>query len=306
MAAPTSYSDDLPLPLPLALSPSDSSELSLLNPDYLTSKTIAQLRTKFVEESQLVLGKFLREDVTAELESLIRDVDTDGEAGRRGAEVGGRTVSLIPSMDLGEGNGWELVGPPHIQRFLALSASSKTSRLSELLLSVHNMILSSAFRAFLASITSVLPLSHTTHVRRFRPGLDYTLARGEPESGDHRLDVGLGLSPEPKKAEDSILWDEGEVGGWEFWLATEEGGDEATYGGGGGAKKDEEEEDEGPLLALQPAWNTLTLVLRDPGVLKFVKYVSARAPASRWDVGGEWEIAMVEEDEEAEEETKDE
>ncbi|KAK4698313.1 hypothetical protein P7C70_g7967, partial [Phenoliferia sp. Uapishka_3] len=97
-------------------------------------------------------------------------------------------------------------------------------------------------------------------------------------------------------------------------------GDEATYGAGGGGKKDtgekvggengeeedeeeeDEDEDEGPLLAIEPSWNTLNLVLRDPGVMKFVKYVSAKAPGSRWDVGGEWEVSQIEEDDEDEDE----
>lgn len=116
------------------------------------------------------------------------------------------------------------------------------------------------------------------------------------------------------------MWEEGECGGWEMWLATEEGGDEATYGDGGkektgtpavegeaegekaegAAEEEEDEEDDGPLLALRPGWNSLHLVLRDPGVLKFVKYLSATAPGSRWDVGGEWEVRMVKEEEEEE------
>lgn len=44
------------------------------------------------------------------------------------------------------------------------------------------------------------------------------------------------------------------------------------------------------------AFNKLLLVLRDPGVMKFVKYLSNAAPGSRWDVGGEWEVAILEED----------
>jgi hypothetical protein len=28
--------------------------------------------------------------------------------------------------------------------------------------------------------------------------------------------------------------------------------------------------------------------------MRFVKYLSAAAPGSRWDVGGEWEVGMLE------------
>jgi len=54
-----------------------------------------------------------------------------------------------------------------------------------------------------------------------------------------------------------------------------------------------DEEDSGTLLTVQAGFNKLLLVLRDVGVLRFVKYVSAEAPGSRWDIYGEWEVGMV-------------
>lgn len=59
---------------------------------------------------------------------------------------------------------------------------------------------------------------------------------------------------------------------------------------------DEDDEDESTLLATQPGFNKLLLVLRDERVMRFVKYVSAAAPGSRWDICGEYEVGMVEED----------
>ena len=38
------------------------------------------------------------------------------------------------------------------------------------------------------------------------------------------------------------------------------------------------------MLNVSAAANTLSLVLRDEGLMRFVKYVSASAPGSRWDV----------------------
>jgi len=58
--------------------------------------------------------------------------------------------------------------------------------------------------------------------------------------------------------------------------------------------EDEEDDDGSALLTVQPGFNRLLLVLRDPGVLRFVKYVSAMAPGSRWDISGEWEVGQVE------------
>jgi hypothetical protein len=60
---------------------------------------------------------------------------------------------------------------------------------------------------------------------------------------------------------------------------------------------DEEEDDDGTLLSVQPGFNRLLLVLRDEGVMRFVKYVSAAAEGSRWDVCGEFEVGIIDVDE---------
>lgn len=321
-------------------SPSDLDSLRpFLNPAYLTSKILTLLRTQFIEQSHLVLADFLHPSIATELEGLIRARDAEMEKGpRRGMIVNGQKVDRIPPHTAGEDaeTGWQVVGPPHLQRYLALSTSAPASvnadadRLSTLLRQIHSLFTSPAFASLLASLTSLLPTAYTTSIRRFRPGLDYTLARGEAASdpdAQAKLDVGLGLTPRCTEEKDREVWEAGEAGGWDIWLANEEGGDEATYGGGGGSgdkkamekgngaeeqeekaaateQEQQEEEDEddedGPLLALEPDWNRLHLVLRDPGVLSFVKYVSARAPASRWDVVGEWQVQGIEEEEEEE------
>ena len=61
----------------------------------------------------------------------------------------------------------------------------------------------------------------------------------------------------------------------------------------------DEDEDDATLLTVQPGFNHLLLVLRDEGVMRFVKYVSAAAEGSRWDVCGEYEVGMVEVDDES-------
>ena len=64
---------------------------------------------------------------------------------------------------------------------------------------------------------------------------------------------------------------------------------------------EDEDEEDGTLLTVQPGFNRLLLVLRDEGVMRFVKYVSAAAEGSRWDICGEFEIGMEQEDSSAEE-----
>jgi len=65
---------------------------------------------------------------------------------------------------------------------------------------------------------------------------------------------------------------------------------------GNGEVDSDEEDDDGTLLTVQPGFNHLLLVLRDEGVMRFVKYVSGAAEGSRWDVCGEYEVGMVEVD----------
>lgn len=281
------------------------------------------------------MSDFLSPTIATELESLIKAKDLEVEKGRRGVEVNGKKVNLIPEHATGESSeqGWTVVGPPHLQRYLSLLPSkteSAAGRLETMLRDIQALFQSNAFATLLACLTSLLPVAHTTNVRRFRPGLDYTLARGEPagQEGDDegegpqaKLDVGLNLTPKQEKEEDQEIWEGGEAGAWDIWLVGDEGGDEATYGGGGGAAKEKseepkgdgeapegaaeqeeemEEEEDSTLLSLEPTFNRLHLVLRDPGVLGFVKYVSAKAPGSRWDVNGEWDIRGIEEEEDGE------
>ena len=138
--------------------------------------------------------------------------------------------------------GWKLVGPPHKVRYLSLLPPDGAAAtdpdpatdehtaitplqaelsLTDLLRTIHTKLLaSSAFRAWLALVSSLLPLSHAIGVRRFRPGLDYTLATGESET---RLDVVLDLTPgvteqdKGKQAEEDT-WESGRWGGWQVSL----------------------------------------------------------------------------------------
>lgn len=61
-------------------------------------------------------------------------------------------------------------------------------------------------------------------------------------------------------------------------------------------KASKEDEDDSVLFSMPAAWNRFSIVLRDSGVLKFVKYVSQSAKGDRWDVIGEWGVADDEEE----------
>ncbi len=56
------------------------------------------------------------------------------------------------------------------------------------------------------------------------------------------------------------------------------------------------DDDEGVLFSATAGWNSLSVVLRDEGVLRFTKYVSRAAKGDRWDVMGECEVRHDEDD----------
>jgi hypothetical protein len=60
------------------------------------------------------------------------------------------------------------------------------------------------------------------------------------------------------------------------------------------------DEDDGILFSTQAGWNRLSIVLRDSGTLKFVKYVSAAAQGDRWDITGEIGVEFEDDDEDEE------
>ncbi|KAF3348923.1 Pyrroline-5-carboxylate reductase [Verticillium dahliae VDG2] len=90
-----------------------------------------------------------------------------------------------------------------------------------------------------------------------------------------------------------------EVGGHEVYMAGDDEEDDDDDGGADEqAKKDKNDAavykssgDEDNILFFQAAaWNKMTLVLRDSGALKFVKYVSRSAPGDRWDVSANFDV----------------
>lgn len=111
-------------------------------------------------------------------------------------------------------------------------------------------------------------------VRRFRPGLDYTVAHYGGLTKDPRLDVVLCFVND-----ESYDWGDGECGGFEAYLLAdeEEDGPAEVY-------RQVQDDDTG-VLNVSPQFNSLNIVLRDEGLMRFVKYLSSSAPGSRWDIG---------------------
>ncbi|KAG1752418.1 nuclear protein [Suillus paluster] len=301
-----------------------------LNPVYLQTRTMKALMARFVAESHIELHHFLSASLVLKLEPDLRGADqADGLDG-------GTRQGKVPPHSAGVSGAWSPRGPPHKWRYCTLQNTTEPPRESDAILRQlqDEVFPSEAFRAWLSALTKLLPLSYAVEARRFRPGLDYTLATSEGD--ESRLDVVLGLTPKAEVEENEIRsngkskaneddkephgWQAGEWGGWECYMAPhDEEDDPAVYRSGSSKKsqannasgsqdhddatetgEQEDEEDESTLLTVQPGFNRLLLVLRDEGVMRFVKYVSAAAAGSRWDICGEFNVGMVQDGEDDE------
>lgn len=190
------------------LSETDLAELaSFLNPAYLQRQTVLALAEKFASDSSIELHKFLKEDLATRLATLLREADTADS-------LGWPRPSVIPSHTSGTlSQDWSIKGPPHKHRYCTLS-SEPEGEASQLLHAVRTKIFCSrAFHAWLHAVTTLVPLAYSAEARRFRPGLDYTLARARED--EPRLDVVLGLTPEPLDSKQTESWEDGNWGGWE-------------------------------------------------------------------------------------------
>lgn len=389
------YGAEAPLPGTPLKSDEKAFLSNFINAPYLTEKVQATLFDKFGDESHVLLADFLRKDLAEAIESALRNKDIeDGLAWfEKDTKVGWDSVRVAPHA-IGtadapspseEDKRWELMGPAHRQRFASMRdpvtpASAKigappsslpTSATDLLHILTHTVFPSEAFRHLVANMTQLIPLAgRPIRARRFRPGLDYTLAYSDEEAV---LDLTLTLTPDvlarsraaerkttkpkglagkrakvppPPPAAKGVLgredikkleamWDTGDIGGWECYMAPHEGeedpavyqsshkgknpekGNDASEEKNEGAdneegdeegdeeEDDEEEDDEdddfdGVLLNVTPSFNTLNIVLRDEGVMRFIKYLGACAGGSRWDVSAEFTVgaAEVEDDEE--------
>lgn len=173
---------------------------------------MAQLSQKFAEESSLELHTFLNPKLAKALQKSLPELDArDG--------LGPERKGLVPPHESGTKNGWSIQGPPHKWRYCTLSGKPGPDSSDQILQKLQDELFpSQAFRAWLSCVSRLLPLRYAVEARRFRPGLDYTLATSEEKEA--RLDVVLGLTPNVvNPTKDEVTgWQEGDWGGWEASL----------------------------------------------------------------------------------------
>ena len=320
--------------------------LKYLAPTYLTPDTLTSVSELFADQCSIYLETILSKDFAASLREFV--IQEEAHA--------------LPSSTEGieAASQWKVARPPHKQRFLfqqsGETASNRETVQSPIQDLLQNLIPSEAFRKWLQLATGFTIVSHNVLVRRFRRGLDYTLATGYSED-DSRLELVMALTPtsgwdehesEPvieastkpeadqhKKSptkdqatkENSMDKREG-VGGYIAYMAGDDIDDDFGDDGnsdhgvqvpadlstgarasgpsnptGKRPKSDPavyqaqtDDEDDGILISMPAGWNRLGLVLRDRGVMRFVKYVSRQAKGDRWDLFGEFGVIHDEDD----------
>ena len=303
-----------------SLSPADVAYLGkYVNATYLTDVSVAAVRRRFQHDSSVQLRDFLLPSVASKIKSLLLLHDEEDKLG------GGQAPS---SYDLGEKRrGWAVVGPAHKQRYLSFRSSGAAGggggdndddELGRTLADVQGKLLHSAPFARLLRLVTNLPSvkGHRGAVRRFRPGMDYTVAHYGALTREGVLDCtacfcggeGKQVTYDEEVGDivgegDDETWTSGDVGGFECYIAADEEEEDDGYGGKKpkGAVDEYNEEDDTELLSVSAGFNTLSLVYRDPGTMKFVKYVACGAPSSRVDIAVEYELEDDDDDDDDDE-----
>ncbi|KAI8883330.1 hypothetical protein K501DRAFT_285442 [Backusella circina FSU 941] len=262
----------------VGLSEEDLKALSTwMNPTYLNVELLSQVADKFVDESAVQLKQILKDELYDKIKAITLKAD----------EQDTFTETVMPPHGTGVRGDWYVQGSPVSQRFLQLATPATSEEASSAVFAdLREKMSGEPFRRWLALVSQFVPTGYRGVARRFRPGHDFTLAttntRGQPV-----LDVTLCLTTTPnQKAVE--MWESCEYGGYECYMAAHEGDDDpATY---------RSFDDDGALLTMSAGANELSLVLRDEGVMRFVKYVSARAPGARWDLSFEYDLPEEEEE----------
>lgn len=270
-----------------------------INKAYLSKESLKEIRMRFEDDSSVKLRHFLNYEWSSKIKAAFTRQDKRDSLGDDN-----------PSLDyhVGINEKWKPVGPAHKQRFLqyeeGIGSDLSKKGTSEDVVDVgeyldhlkQNLFQSAEFGRWLGWLSSLgVPLGYRGRIRRFRPGLDYTVAHYGILTTNAVLDATLCFcggdgnqcsfdeeTNELVGSDDDAIWESGDVGGFECYIAADDDDQ--------GAEAEYDEEDDTQLLSVSASFNTLSLVYRDPGTMKFVKYVGSCAPSSRWDIALEYNV----------------
>lgn len=298
---------------------------TFINPTYTKRENVMQLNETFVNDSVVELVDFLNPDTAKILQEVIRNQEIEFSAPQNSKQITIPWKCAVPPhkhryMYIDGKSEFELnersiqfnnkIGPQEVPNFNLLSKLDTLSETDSRLVDLAKFLKSMTFRKWLRLITSLIPTSDQVLIRRFRPGQDFILAtttdkklaRDHLDEANVLLEATLGLTPTAANVKN---WELGEFGGYELCMGLDNEGsdfeddDPAIY-------KPSDPNDDSVLFSSQCKWNSLNLMVRDPSVLKFVKYVSANAKGSRWDISCQWNVKSADEEEEEEQEEEEE
>ena len=292
---------------------------AIVNPAYLQAATISAVREQLREHGAALLAGFLQPRVVATI------LHATAAADRRDGLDGACIPSGGPPYAAGmQRKGWRLEGPPQLRRYVryrrrrrpaddasasesaqpqggdraaahrAAPASSLTSTdaepsapsaarasAGEALDEIRAMMHSAPFVQLMGALSGLTPEACATEIRRFRPGLDYTLAHVGTRAARPTLDATLCFVGSDSAAQ-RALWESGDVGGFECHVQSSKEDEH------GAAEVYRADDASAGVTSIHAQANALSIVARDTDAMKFIKFVSAAAPGSRWDVAAEY------------------
>lgn len=223
--------------------------IKYMNPNYLTPDTVEELSKMFSDESSLRLAEFLSAKFSARLRSYLESKDHEAKP----------SLPANPYVESKVG----VARPPHKHRYLyrqsvqpipqALYPENDSMTPYDDLVDI--LFPHPAFMKWISLVTGITLTKSNIFARRFRRGLDYTLATAYEEE-DPQLEVCLGITPskgwgdEDEEAEEEEPQENGsnskgkkngkgkgkapvpapeeEVGGYEMYMAGEDEEGEAV------------------------------------------------------------------------------
>ncbi|OEU11046.1 hypothetical protein FRACYDRAFT_193193 [Fragilariopsis cylindrus CCMP1102] len=270
--------------------------------EYLTDKSMNEIRVKFENNSSVQFCNFLLEKYVPKIQSsTVANPNTNDDDPTNDENYYMQGVT----------SEWKLRGPAHKQRYLRYEEdySNNSSDVNSdnnddaastgsIMNTVKKQVFESEpFKRYLKAVTS---LDYSTgiignEIRRFRPGLDYTVAHyGLLSNMDEVGVLDATMCFVDDKTEDKKgYWECGDVGGFECYIEADIDDEDDIDDDEEVDENDDDEyneDDDTELLSVSASNNTLSLVYRDPGTMRFVKYVGSSAPSSRYDICMEYEL----------------
>jgi Rps23 Pro-64 3,4-dihydroxylase Tpa1-like proline 4-hydroxylase len=240
--------------------------------EYLLDDALDEIQQRFVNDSSVQLRDFLQDKWVPKMEPQKPSVYDDAY------------------YKSGVSTEWQLRGPAHMQRYLEYQADVTSADDCQVIGSLLHHVKTHVFESlqFARLLKRLTSLEQPTgirsgEIRRFRPGLDYTVAHYGLMVDQSVLDATMCFVYDEN--DENIVWESGDCGGFECYIAADDQDDDDK-----GPADEYNEDDDTELLSVSASNNTLSLVYRDPGTMRFVKYVGSSAPSSRYDISMEYAV----------------